>query len=467
MLCSTVRLANCVVWSATLFTAFPLAAAPVARPYAVDNYDVSIQPDLANQLLDGEVKIRFHSQSESPVSALEFDAGGLRIASVLEGPYPQSFERDRGLLFVVLTNPLRQDEPRTITIRYQTGPAPGLKFFPDQIYTSVTSDWMPCNDRPGERATLHLTITAPVDSKADMKVAASGQLTATRAAEGKSITEWQLDSPAEPSWFGFALGAFTENTSEAEGVKLRALGAGAGVNKEIFDPAAAAIHYLADRTGKHYPGPMYTQVFVHGDVSRAMAAGLTLLPESYAQGLAKQPQDLWLLANELACQWYGIEVAPKDWSDLWLSKGVTAFLADAFLGQRAGKEAYERELQHARQMYDQLRKEGKDRPLSNTGWTTQQDADNGIPEYKGAWFLYLLNQLVGDSAFWNGLQLYTADQWGHAATSEDFQKAFEAEDTGSAPKRKGRGKQAKNAVKPLDNLFDMWVYGISNAPLKN
>lgn len=413
----TLRIASCFIWCAIV----PLGAAPVARPYTVENYDVSVQADLANQKLYGEVKIRLHGLADSPISALEFDAGGLKIASVLEGGYSQSFERDHGLLFVVLTNPLREDEPRTVTIRYETGPGPGLKFFPDQIYTSITSDWMPCNDRPGERATLHLTISAPPD----LKVAGSGQLTATRASEGKSITEWQLDSPAEPSWFGFALGGFAEAVSDAEGVKLRVLGAG----KEIFDPTAAAIHYLAERTGKRYPGSTYTQVIIHGDVSGAMAAGLTLLPESF---------DLWLQTDELAHQWYGIGIASKDWSDLWLSKGVTAFLADAFLGQRVGKEAYDRAVQHSRQMYDQLRKEGKDRPLSDSAWTTRQEADGQIPQHKGAWFLYLADQLVGDSAFWNGLRLYTSDQWGKAATSEDFQRAFDAEDTGAA----GAGKKA-------------------------
>jgi aminopeptidase N len=450
-----VRIANWLAWSAIV----PLGAGPPTRMYTAENYDVSIQPDLVRQRLYGEVRIRFHSQADTAISALELDAGGLQITSVVEGQAPQSFERNHSMLFVVLTNPLRPDEPRTITVRYQAGPAPGLKFFPDQIYTSVTSDWMPHIDGPSERATLHLTIAAPADTKA----AGSGQLTATRASEGQSITEWQLDSSTEPSWFGFAVGGFAENISAAEGVKLRVLGAGT----QIFEPTAAAMHYLAERTGKHYPGQTYTQVFIHGDASRSMAGGLTLLPESYAQGLAKQPDDLWLLTDELAHQWYGAEVAVKDWSDLWLSEGVSAFVADAFLEQRFGKETYEREIQRSRQIYNQLRAQGQDRSLSDTGWTTRQEADGEIPEYKGASFLYLVSLLVGDNAFWNGLRLYTSGQWGRAAASEDLQKAFDAVNTGnatatqqaSASKRK---KNAKSTSTPLDDLFDLWVYGIPN-----
>jgi aminopeptidase N len=451
-----VRAVSWLLWLALV----PLmVAAPPTRPYTVESYDVTIQPDLSKQLLYGEVRIRLHDKTDTDVSALELDGGGLQISSVMEGQTSLLFERNHGKLFVVLTKPLRPNEPRTITVRYQAGSAPGLKFFPDEVYTSVVGDWMPSNEGPNERAILHLTISLPPDTKA----AASGQLAATRVSEGQSITEWRLDSPTEPSWFGFAAGRFAESTSDAEGVKLRVLGAGT----QIFEPTSAALKYLSDRTGKHYPGQTYTQVFVHGDTICAMA-GLTLLPESYAQGLDKQPDNLWGLTSQLAHQWYGIGIPTMDWSDLWLSDGVSAFLADAFLAQQLGKESYDREIAHSRQIYNQLRAEGKDRALSDSGWTTRQEADGELPMYKGACFLYLVVTLLGDNAFWNGLRLYTSDHWGQATTSEDLQKAFDAVDTShpTAAKKKGGASGRKSTAKPLDNLFDLWVYGIPNTTPK-
>ena len=298
-------------------------------------------------------------------------------------------------------------------------------------------------------------------------------MTATRSSEGQNITEWQLDSPTEPSWFGFALGAFTETMSDAEGVKLRVLaGAQIAAGNQIEDSTAAAMRFLTERTGKPYPGKTYTQVFVHasrqqdeGDAIRPMAAGLTLLPESYAQGLARKPDDLWLLANELAHQWYGAAISTNDWSDLWLSDGISAFLADAFLGQQFGKERYEREIAHSRQIYNQIRAEGRDRALSDSGETTRQDAGGEISEHKGAWFLYLVSQLIGDNDFWNGLRRYTSNQWGQTATSQDLQRALDGVDTGN--RSTDKRKTPKTATKPLDNLFDLWVYGIPNADSKS
>jgi aminopeptidase N len=471
MLRRTVPVALVLIWCAVT----PSGAAP-PELYTVENYDVNLRPDLANRLLYGEAKIRLHSLASTEISALKMDAGGLKITSVLEGSSSLYFERDHAMLFVSLNNPLRGDTPRTVTVRYQAGPAPGLRFFPDQIYTSVTSDWMPCNCGPGERATLHLTISGPPNTAA----AGSGQLVATSSVEGQNISEWQLDSPTEPSWFGFAVGAFAENISDAEGVKLRVLaGTQIAQAKQIADSTAAAMRFLAERTGKHYPGQTYTQVFVHGsgqhgdnDAIRPMAAGLTLLPESFAEGLANQPDDAWAMTNELAHQWYGLAIATKDWSDLWLSEGISAFLADAFLGERFGKERYEREIAHSRQIYNQIRAEGKDRALSDSMGATRLDAGDEIPVHKGTWFLYLVDQLVGDNAFWNGLRLYTSSQWEQAATSQDLQRALDGSDASNQNTDKKSGasgsrKNQKGTAKPLDNLFDLWVYGIPNSDSKS
>jgi aminopeptidase N len=449
------RIVRCLFWSGMI----PVLAAAAPRLYSVENYDVSIRPDLAKQHLDGEVRIRVRGQTESPVSALELDAGELQITSVTEESKPQWFERRGSLLFIALTTPLYSGEHRTLTVRYQAGSSPGLRFFPDQVYTAAVRDWMPYNDSPGERATLHLSLAAP----ADLQVAASGRLTATHTGGAQKLTEWQLDSPASPEWFGFALGAFAENTSQAHGVKLRVLGAGT----EVLEPTTAALGYLADRSGKSYPGENYTQVFIHGDVVRSLAGGLTLLPESDAQGLAKDPDKLWLLTRELAEQWYGMQLFPKDWSDLWLSEGVSAFLADTFLGQRIGEASYQQQIEHSRQIYNQLRVQEKDRALSYAEWTTREDADGEIPVYKGACFLDLVHELTGDSTFWERLRWYTSENWGQAVTSEDLQRAFAgiSGNFRTAGKKAGIGSKGATPLKEtrskaLDTLFDVWVYGI-------
>jgi aminopeptidase N len=354
---------------------------------------------------------------------VELDAGDTEIKSVKEGTEPRYFERKEKSLIVVLASPAYKGERRTLTINYTAGPAKGLIFFPDQIYTSFfTSDWMPSDERPDDRSTLRLTIAVP----SHFKVAASGH------ADGAA---WVVDNPTPSFLFAFAAGEFAESTSKADGVTLRVLG-----KADVFDATASALRFLTERSGHGYPGDTYTQVFTHGTVEQE-AVAMTLLPESYTGDLTQHRDDLWLLAHELAHQWYGVAIPARDWSDFWLSEGMATFLADAFLEQKFGKARYDREIAHSKQIYDTLRAAGKDRPLYYTGWQTSGQAGGSLPYHKGAWVLAELRRQLTDGVFWRGIRAYTSSHWGSPVTSEDLQIAMQ-----SATR------------KDLTKFFQQWVY---------
>jgi aminopeptidase N len=378
-----------------------VCAVHAQRNYSVAHYDVRISPDLAAKRVTGEETIRFRN-SAGPI---ELDAGALEIRSVTEGGHAVAFERRGGLLVV----PGRH---RALTVRYTAPPAKGLVFFPDQVYTSFfTSDWMVCDNRPQDRSTLVLQVEAP-----GLTVQSSGR----------------LDMPTPSFLYAFAAGRF----SEVKTNRLRVLGAG----PEIFDPTEAAMRFLESKSGRAFPQAAYPQVFTAGTVEQE-AAYFTLLPRSYADGVARDPTDLWLLAHELAHQWYGIGIPCYDWSDFWLAEGMATFLADVFLGERFGAQRYQTEIEHSHQIYESLQKQGKDRALSFHGWSTPQQAGGSLPYHKGAWVLALLRREVGEDRFWRGLQIYTARNWGRQVKSADFQKAMES--------AAGRG---------LGEFFGKWVY---------
>ncbi len=312
-------------------------AAPLQRNFAVEHYDVTIQPDLAAKSLTGEVSIRFHSRIDR-LSALELDAGAMEIASVTGNGGAQYTERRGAVLVVVLSKVLNSDEQSTITIRYRAPAGKGLAYFPGQVYAFFfTSDWLPSNDRPDDPATLRLRISA--DPK--WKVAASGNLQGTTTENGRSVTEWKIDTPTPTYLFGFAAGDFAESITQHDKTALRILAPAGMATASVADATGAALQFFADRTGVAYPLASYTQVFAPGDAQQE-AVGMSLLPVSYGEKLAKQPDDLWLLAHELAHQWYGVGIMCADWSDFWLSAGISTFMADAFLEKRYGKARYEK-----------------------------------------------------------------------------------------------------------------------------
>jgi aminopeptidase N len=409
-----------------LALAGPAAAAPLTRPYVVEHYDVHLTPDLAAKRMAGEVSIKLTSRADR-LDAVELDAGDMQIASAKEGQAALYFERKERILIVAMRSPVYKNDHRTIAIRYTAVPAKGLVFFPDQIYTSFfTSDWMPCDEHPEDRATLALTIDVPPQ----FKVAASGHPVGAT---------WTLDTPYPAFLYAFAAGDFAQSTKKIEGVTLRVLG-----KADVLGDTAAVMKFLVERSGKPYPLDTYTQVFTHGAVEQE-AVGMTLLPEKYAADLKEHPENLNLLAHELAHQWYGVEIVARDWSDFWLSEGMATFLADAFLEQRFGKARYEREIAESRQTYDNLRAQGRDRPLFFTDWQTPQQAGGPLPYHKGAFVLSEVRRLLTDEVFWRGLRAYTNAHWGGQVTSDDLEAAMASV-------------AGKELSKQLTKMFQQYIY---------
>jgi aminopeptidase N len=417
----------------------PAFGALPARPYDVDHYDVRIEPDFAAKRLRGQETIELHSISDG-LDAIELDANpALAVSEIVEDFASQRFERQGDLLKLHLAKPVRIGEQRKFLIRYEAGPARGLNFFDDQVWAAYfTSSWLVVNERADDRATLHLTISAPNA----MKTAASGRLTRTRREGSRSVSEWTVTNETPPFVFGFAVGNFVESSSEEDKTRLRFLGplAMAKDLPTIFKETSSAFRFLVDKSGMPYLEKSYTQVLLKNGPEQE-EADLTLLPEKYGQTLLSKPDELWLLVHELAHQWYGIRIAAHDWSDFWLSEGMASFLADVYLGEKFGPERYTKEIEAAHQNYEKMKADGKDRPLSFHEWSKPNEAGGRLPYDKGAWVLHLLRQQMGDEAFWRGMRVYTKESWGKQVTSRDFEKALESV-----------------TDVPLKQFFDTYVY---------
>jgi len=414
-------------------------ATPLARNFAVEHYDVLIQPDLASKSLTGEVSIRLHSRIDR-LSAVELDAGALEIGAVTVDGAAQYKERRGALLIVVLSKALNDGEQRTMRIQYRAPEAKGLVFSATQVYGSFfTSDWLPSSDRPDDPATLRLRIAA--DPK--WKVAGSGKLAGTNSENGRSVTEWKIETPMPTYLFGFAAGEFAESVTQQGKVSLRILGPAGLAATPIAEATGTALQFFNERIGVPYGPDTYTEVFVPGDVQQS-AVGMSLLPVSYGEKVAAHSDDLGPLAQSLANQWYGVGLRCANWSDFWLSAGVSTFMAVAYLEKRFGKARYEKAIEKSRGIFESWQADGKDRPLSWGDWQTPLQAMGDLPYHKGAVVMDELRRLLGDDAFWKGLHRFTSEYWGKAVTSDNLEAAMSA---------------ASGKSKAVTNFFEKWVTG--------
>jgi aminopeptidase N len=154
------------------------------------------------------------------------------------------------------------------------------------------------------------------------------------------------------------------------------------------------------------------------------AAGLALMSDNYLHSLAEK-DDVYLMAHELAHQWWGVLVGIRSWSDFWLNEGFAEFMADAYIEKHQGRAAYEKHMAELREQMQKMHAEGKDRPLHWEKWKDAHEALGQIPYVKGAIFLDHLRNELGEEYFWRGIALYTSRNARRLADSRDFQRAME------------------------------------------
>jgi|GEM_PF-4299139 len=135
------------------------------------NYELKLEVDIENESIQGKVNIEFLINPDE--SKVVFDSGNLKILEVV-GKNVVSFLQKTKKVIIYLNN--RNDNHNLIQITYSGRPSHGLVFLPNskEVYTVFsTSQWMICNDSPGDRAKFKIELSVP----SDKQCVASGILT--------------------------------------------------------------------------------------------------------------------------------------------------------------------------------------------------------------------------------------------------------------------------------------------------
>ena len=131
-----------------------------------------------------------------------------------------------------------------------------------------------------------------------------------------------------------------------------------------------------------------------------------------------------LIAHEMAHQWFGDAVTEREWSDLWLSEGFATYFAALWTRFIRGDAAFLAEM-------DGIKKAilasavVASRPVIDTAQRDYMQLLNVNSYQKGGYVLYMLNERLGDSAFFAGLRSYQNTYRHGTALSDDLRRELE------------------------------------------
>jgi aminopeptidase N len=416
--------------------------------FDVLNYDITLYIDIDNELIYGNTTVLSVSQVPG-LSSINLDFTVLTVDSVFSGDDTASYVYNDPVISIDLGDTYSAGDSFAVRVVYHGHPgnegaggfggfyfggAPTMAY---QMGVGLTSDppsmgkyWFPCWDWPCDKATAEYRITVPGLGK-------------TAVCNGV-LTEATKDSVA---------GTSTYVWSETHQIAPHVMSVSARKYTEIVDSTYDWIHYWV------FPSD-YEDALVHFQNVDIMMDGFIERYGPYPFGkfgyVAAPNGDMehqtcvthvasvinpnhlydWLLAHEMAHQWWGDCVSVNDWRDIWLSEGFATYSEAIFHEHAYGMASYDEYIRD--HIMSPVLHSGENFPIYDPDYLW------GTTVYeKGASVLHMLRHVVGDSMYYAGLAAYRQAYEYESATTPQFQERFEIV-----------------SGQDLDWFFDEWIYDV-------
>jgi len=132
-----------------------------------------------------------------------------------------------------------------------------------------------------------------------------------------------------------------------------------------------------------------------------------------------------IIIHEVAHQWFGNAVTESNWDDVWLSEGFATYFTLLYREHAYGREDFVQGLQQARIRVYNFYKDYKNYTIVHDNLQDMSKVTTGQTYQKGAWFLHMLRNFVGDEQFQEGIRNYYMKYTNSTATTKDFQREME------------------------------------------
>jgi aminopeptidase N len=425
-------------------------------PVSVAHLRLELQPDLQARSLSGKVTLTLQSRRDD-LQAVELDAVDMTFTAVTVDDVPaKATHYDGKRLRIDLEKARQRGDTFAIAIDYQCTPTRGLYFVgPDEAHPNRPREcwtqgqdedsrfYFPCVDAPLLKSTSEVLCTAP----SDLFVLSNGDLRARRdLGDGQTQWHYALDFPHSPYLVTLVCGEFAEIKERAKetGVDVYYYGP-KGREADLRRSLAATpelIDFFSKTIGVPYPFGRYSQIFVSDFIFGGMenTSATTLTAEAMLDERAALDQDMdYLVAHELAHQWWGDLVTCREWPEAWLNEGFATYFEYIWRTHSRGRDEADIDLLGDLDSY--LDEAGEyQRPIVCRQFEEPIDLFDRHLYEKGGRVLHMLRHEIGDADFFRTLRLYVERHARGSVETRDLARAAE-EATG----------------RNLDRFFHQWT----------
>jgi len=415
-------------------------------PVDVENYVINMRVSLGPNRVDGSVRLtaRVLTAGLATLDVGLFDE--MQVTSILEGITPLAFTRSANKLHINLGPPRDAGQLIDIVITYGgTPPVRGYGSFNFATHNGGTQPvifslseptyaptWWPCIDDPADKAIVEMNLTVP----GPLTGVSNGKLVSTVSnADGTKTFLWQSDYPISTYLVSVAItnyATWTDTYSPVTGgldmlVQHWVYPEHLADAQQDLSVTVPMLEFFSSTFGEY---PFVAEKYGHAIF--AFGGGMEhQTVTSYGAPFITGDNDYdWIVAHEMAHQWWGDSVTLADWRETWLNEGFASY-SEALWTEHLGGAAALRGYMAG---FDSRPFCG---PLYNSGCNIF-----GHTIYdKGAWVLHMLRHVIGDASFLQALRDWASDFAFSNATTADLRATMEA--------ASGRY---------LGDFFDRWVY---------
>ncbi len=448
------RRAVCVLVAAASF-ALARADQPIFTPIEtidIQHIRLELAVDIPAKRVEGSATLTMTPRVEASsvtLDAVNFEVSG--VTGTVGGAAPGSansaaaspetslqYTNDDSRIEILFGRTVRPGEPVSVRIDYSIDdPKDGLHFFapsdddadaPYQVWSQGQSisnrHWFPCFDHPGEMQTTETIITA--DSK--YKVLSNGRLVSRRENpdQGTATWHWSQEQPHVAYLVTMVVGDFAIVEDAWRDVALTYWVPPDRVAdvERSFGATKAMLNWMSAAIGVDYPWPKYAQVCCYNYGGGMENTSATTLGENtlHDERAHLDYQSDWLVAHELAHQWFGDLLTCREWAHIWLNEGFASYFEAMWAEQAQGENEF------ALNMLDKQRSAlagGKDHPIVHRNYSHPDQQFDSRAYPKGAWVLHMLRRRVGDEAFWKIINLHVTRNIHKTVETSDLRRAAE------------------------------------------